>query len=91
MICGDSDRRLLRQQKYVPPDRCRDCHGSYTVLTGTAFEKMRQSPATRVLLLRGITMGESTTRMARELGMSRQHVLTLRQRVQANLNDSAPN
>ncbi len=88
--CGSTDRRLFRQQKYFPAYRCRTCDGYYTLLTGTTFEKTRQPPATLVLLLRGITKGESTARLARELGMSRQQVLTLRQRVQTNLNDSAP-
>jgi hypothetical protein len=43
-----------------------------------------------VLLLRGITKGESTARLARELGMSRKQLHTLRQRVQTNLNETAP-
>jgi hypothetical protein len=60
------------------------------LLTGTAFEKTRQSPATLVLLLRGVTKGESTARLARELGLSRKQVHTLRQRLQTNLNESAP-
>jgi hypothetical protein len=37
-----------------------------------------------------ITKGESAARLARELQLSRQTVHTLRQRIQANLNDSAP-
>jgi Bacterial regulatory proteins, luxR family len=43
-----------------------------------------------VLLLRGITKGESTARLARELHLSRQTVHTPRQRIQTNLNDNAP-
>jgi transposase-like protein len=88
--CGSAKRRLFRQQKHFPAYRCRDCDGYYTLLTGTAFEKTRQSPATLVLLLRGITKGESTARLARELHLSRKQMHTLRQRVQANLNDTAP-
>lgn len=34
--------------------------------------------------------GEPTARLARELGMSRTQVQTLRQRVQANLHETAP-
>ncbi len=49
----------------------------------------RPRPATLVLLLRGIAKGESTARLARELGMSRQQVTTLRQHIQHNVNDSA--
>jgi hypothetical protein len=43
-----------------------------------------------LLLLRGIAKGESTARLARELGLSRKHLHTLRQRIQANLNATAP-
>jgi len=88
--CGSTNRRLFRQQKYFPAYRCRDCDGYYTLLTGTAFEKTRQSPTTLILLLRGITKGESTARLARELGLSRKQMHTLRQRVQTNLNETAP-
>jgi hypothetical protein len=62
----------------------------YTLLTGTVFAKTRQRPATLVLLLRGIAKGEPTARLARELGVSRKQLHTLRQRIQTNLNDTAP-
>jgi transposase-like protein len=88
--CGRLERRLFRQQPHFPAYRCRACDGYYTLLTGTAFEKTRQRPATLVLLLRGIAKGEPTARLARELGMSRKQAHTLRQRVQTNLNDTAP-
>jgi transposase-like protein len=88
--CGSSNRRHFRTQGYYEAYRCRICAGYYTLLTGTAFEGSRQRPATLVLLLRGIAKGESTARLARELHLSRQTVHTLRQRLQANLNDSAP-
>ena len=54
------------------------------------FAKTRQRPATLVLLLRGIAKGEPTARLARELGLSRKQLHTLRQRVQSNLNETAP-
>ncbi len=88
--CGKATRRLFREQGYVPASRCRACDGYDTLLTGTVFEKTRQRPATLVLLLRGIAKGEPTARLARELGLSRQQLHTLRQRIQANLNDTAP-
>jgi hypothetical protein len=43
-----------------------------------------------VLLLRGIAKGESTARLAPELGVSRKQLPTLRQRLQANVNATAP-
>jgi hypothetical protein len=60
------------------------------LLTGTVFAKTRQRPATLVLLLRGLAKGEPTARLARELGVSRKQLHTLRQRIQANLNATAP-
>ena len=88
--CGDTKRRLFRAQEHFPAYRCRACEGYYTLLTGTVFEKTRQRPATLVLVLRGIAKGEPTARLARELGLSRKQLHTLRHRIQANLNDNAP-
>jgi transposase-like protein len=88
--CGDAKRRLFRAQEHFPAYRCRACEGYYTLLTGTVFEKTRQRPATLVLVLRGIAKGEPTARLARELGLSRKQLHTLRHRIQANLNDTAP-
>ena len=88
--CGHSERRLFRTQSHFPAYRCRACDGYYTLLTGTVFAKTRQRPATLVLLLRGVAKGEPTARLARELGVSRKQLHTLRQRIQANLNATAP-
>jgi transposase-like protein len=88
--CGHAKRRLFRAQEHFPAYRCWACEGYYTLLTGTVFEKTRQRPATLVLVLRGIAKGEPTARLARELGLSRKQLHTLRQRIQANLNDTAP-
>jgi transposase-like protein len=88
--CGHSERRLCREQGYVPAYRCRACAGYYTLLTGTVFEKTRQRPATLVLLLRGIAKGEPTARLARALGLSRKQLHTLRTRLHANLDVTAP-
>jgi hypothetical protein len=60
-------------------------------LSGTVFEKTRQGPATLVLLLRGIAKGEFTARLARKWGLSRTQLYTLRQRLQAKLNETASN
>jgi hypothetical protein len=87
---GPPQRRLFRDHDYFPAYRCRVCDGYDTVLTGTIFAKTRQRPATLVLLLRGIAKGEPTARLARELGLSRKQLHTLRQRIQTNLNDTAP-
>jgi transposase-like protein len=88
--CGSTARRLFRVQGHFPAYRCRACDGYDTLLTGTVFAKTRQRPATLVLLLRGMATGEPTARLARELGRSRKQLHTLRQRLQANLNATAP-
>jgi transposase-like protein len=88
--CRSADRRLFRAQGHFPAYRCRACEGYYTLLTETVFEKTRQRPATLVLLLRGIAKGEPTARLARELGLSRKQLHTLRQRIQTRLNATVP-
>jgi transposase-like protein len=88
--CRSLARRLFRAQGHFPAYRCRACEGYYTLLTGTVFEKTRQRPATLVLLRRGIAKGEPTARLARELGVSRKQLHTLRQRIQTRLNATAP-
>ena len=65
--CTSTARRLFRAQGHFPAYRGRACHGYYTLLTGTVFEKTRQRPATLVLRLRGVATGEPTARLAREL------------------------
>ncbi len=60
------------------------------MVTGTAFEKTRQQPSTIVLLLRGVTQGVSTSQLAEELDLSRRQAHTLRQRLQDNANETAP-
>jgi transposase-like protein len=88
--CGSSNRRLFRRQGSFSAYRCRACDGYYTLLTGTAFAKTRQTACALVLLIRGIAKGEATARLARELALSRQQLGTLRKRVMHNLNDTAP-
>jgi transposase-like protein len=87
--CGRTERRLFRQPRHFPAYQCCGCDGYYTLLSGTVLQNPPR-PATLVLVLRGITKGESTARLAHELGMSRKQLHTLRQRVQANLHDTAP-
>ena len=88
--CGTSTRRRCREQGPLPAYRCRTCDGEDTPLTGTVVAKTRPRPATLVLWRRGMAKGEPTARLARELGLSRTPLHTLRQRLQANLNATAP-
>jgi transposase-like protein len=88
--CGGTERRLFRAQGHCPAYCCRACDGYYTWLTGTVFDKTRPRPATLVLRRRGIAKGEPTARRARELRVSRTQRHTLRQRIPAHLNATAP-
>lgn len=88
--CQSQERRLHRPQGHFESYLCRVCGCYYTLLTGSVFAGSRQSAQTLVLLLRGISKGESTNRLHRELGMSYKQVLTLRHRLQQNLDESAP-
>jgi transposase-like protein len=81
--CGSTNRRVFRQQQHFPAYRCRSCDAYYTMLSGTVFAKSRQRPAVLVLLLRGISKKEATAGLARELGLSREQVSTLRQRIES--------
>ena len=88
--CHSTDRRLFRKHPFFPTYRCRSCQRSSTILTGTVFVKTRQSPATIVLLLRGIAKGESTARLSRELTLDRKRLGELRQQIQTNLYETLP-
>jgi transposase-like protein len=88
--CRSAERRVARRGGPFLGYRCRSCDRYYTLLSGTSFAKTRQTPATLVLLLRGVAKGESTARLARELKLSRKQATTLRQRVQQNLFDQQP-
>jgi hypothetical protein len=88
--CRSTERRLFRAQGHVPADRCRACEGYDTLVTGTVFENTRPRPATLVRRRRGMAKGEPTARLARALGRSRTQLHTLRRRLQAPLNETAP-
>src|SRR6266498_2668501 len=87
---GHHGRRLFHAQGHFPASRCRACQGYDPLLPGTVFAKTQQRPATLVLLLHGIAKGKPTARLARELGLSRKQLHTLRQRIQGHLNERAP-
>jgi hypothetical protein len=75
---------------HFPASRGQACEGYYTRLTGPVIANTRQRPATWVLRRRGVATGEPAVRLARELGLSHKQLHTLRQRLQAHLNATAP-
>ena len=86
---GSGTRRRFRAQEHFPAYRSRACDGYYTLLTGTVLAKMRQRPATLVLL-RGVVTGELTARLAHKLRLSCKQLHTLQRRLQTLLNATAP-
>lgn len=83
--CGSSERRLAQRNGPWTAYRCKTCDRYHTILTGTVFEKTRQTPSKVVLILRGIAKGEPTARLARELGIRRSRMHEIRKQVQTNL------
>jgi transposase-like protein len=86
--CASPDRRVSRRSGHFLGYRCKACNRYFTLLSGTAFAATRQTPAKLVLILRGISKGEPTARLARELALSRKRMHVLRKRVQTNLSDT---
>lgn len=62
--------------------RCCLCNGVYNLYSGTVFAQKQYRPAQVVLLLQGFCKGFSSSQLARELGISRQTVLTIRRVLQ---------
>ena len=64
--------------------RCLQCQGIYNLYSSTVFQQKQLRPAQAVLLLRGVCKGESSAQIAREIGLTRQTVLSIRRKLQAN-------
>ncbi len=81
---GRQEARHFRWLKRsgLPVYRCKRCAETYTVYTGTAFAGKHLRPVQVILLLRGFSRGEPTARLAREIGVSRLTVATLRRALQ---------
>ena len=71
--------------------RCQRCLGIYNLYSGTIFAGSQLTPVHVVLLLRGFLQGESSKRLARELGLTEKTVLMWRHRIQAQAEDIQPN
>lgn len=84
--CGSTERRFFRQTQTskLTVYRCLECEGIYNLYSGTIFEKKHLCPSQVVLLLRGVAKGESSMKLAQELGVSRTTVHYLRQELQEN-------
>lgn len=92
--CGAelNQAREFRQTKtsQLTVYRCTLCQGIYNLYSRTVFEGRYFRPAQAVLLLRGVTKGQPSAEIAREIGVSRQTVLEVRQELQANAQRHQP-
>jgi transposase-like protein len=62
--------------------RCKGCHRVFNMYTNTPWQGTHLSPAQILLILRGIAQGVPSAKLAREVGISRQHMLRLRHEIQ---------
>ena len=84
--CNSTRRRFFRktQTSQLTVYRCLECEGIYNLYSSTVFEKKHLRPSQVVLLLRGVSKGESSMKLAKELSLSRTTVHELRKQLQAN-------
>ena len=64
--------------------RCQNCQGIYNLYSGTVLQGKHLRPAQAVLLLRGVCQGQSSAQLAREIGVARQTVMSIRRVIQSN-------
>ena len=69
--------------------RCKECRRVFNLFTGTPWQGTHFSPVQILLILRGIAQGVPTAKLAREVGISRQHLLRLRHQIQARALNAA--
>ena len=89
---GLDQAREFRQTKrsQLTVYRCLECHGIFNLYSRTVFEGRYFRPAQAVLLLRGVTKGDPSAEIAREIKVSRQTVHEVRQEIQANAERHQP-
>lgn len=83
--CGGAAHTVHRHRPGSPviDYRCKGCGRFFNLYTDTPWQGTHKSPATILLILRGIAQGVPTAQLARELGLSRPHLLELRHQIQA--------
>jgi transposase-like protein len=90
--CGSHDGLNIHRRGPDTPvvdHRCKGCRRVFNMYTNTPWQGTHLGPAQILLILRGIAKGEPTATLAREVGISRQHLLRLRHAIQARaLNDA---
>ena len=93
-LCGkykEQAREFRRTQgSQLVVYRCRGCHRTYNLYSGTVFEQTHLTPRQVVLLMRGICKGESSQVLAQELELNYGTILTLRHEIQLNAENAQP-
>ena len=80
--CSDAMKVHRRDRDPVLDYRCGRCKRVFNAFTGTVLQGTKRRPAPLVLILRGFAQGETTARLARELGCDRVELLRFRHRLQ---------
>jgi transposase-like protein len=90
--CGGDRLTFHRHHKDSPvvDHWCPGCRRVFNLFTGTFWQGTHRTPAEILLILRGFAQGVSTAQLARELEVSRGHLLELRHEVQARAAAAAP-
>ena len=70
--------------------RCLSCEGVYNLYSGTVFQQTQFTVSQVVLLLRGVCQGVSSAQLSREIGVSRQTVMSMRRVLQASAASMQP-
>jgi transposase-like protein len=65
--------------------QCRRCRRVFNLFTGTSLQGTHRDPVHILLILRGFAQGVPTAQLARELGLSRPHLLELRHAMQGRV------
>ena len=83
--CGAREGLNIHRRRADSPVvdyRCKGCRRVFNMFTDTPWQGTHLSPAQILLILRGIAQGVPTAKLAREVGISRQHLLGLRHEIQ---------
>lgn len=90
--CGASEGLNLYRRQPDSPDldyRCKECRRVFNMFTATLWQGTHLSPAQTFLILRGIAQEVLTAKLAREVGISRRHLLKLSDDIRARALDAA--
>lgn len=89
--CGSDHSRVHgRQRAPILQHLCLDCDTYFNVFSGTAFQGTHWPCSKVVLILRGVSKGDSTLSMSQELKLGYSNLLYLRHELMGNAADNRP-